>query len=269
MLAPLNTLYDDIGFLTDFSLRALFYLSPVVYPASMVPDEFRGVFDLNPMSIPIEAYRDIILYGRQPDLFSSSPSQRLLVLVVTGLWIFDANKICGGALMNQAPTVQVAGVTKKFTIPTEVPRSLKEKIFNSMKGTHKLHTFQALEDIQFNVSQGETFGIVGANGSGKSTLFKLLCGVIMPDAGSIQIEGRISAIVELTAGFHAELTGRENIYLNGAIYGMSREQVTKKLPEIFSFADIGQFMDARIVRTPRECWHGWRLLYPSTSMRKS
>ena len=115
-----------------------------------------------------------------------------------------------------------------------------------MKGAHKLHTFHALEDIQFNVSQGETFGIVGANGSGKSTLFKLLCGVIMPDAGSIQIEGRISAIVELTAGFHAELTGRENIYLNGAIYGMSREQVTAKLPEIFSFADIGQFMDARI-----------------------
>ena len=148
--------------------------------------------------------------------------------------------------MNQAQTVQVAGVTTKFTIPTEVPRSLKEKIFNSIKGTHKLHTFHALEDIQFNVSQGETFGIVGANGSGKSTLFKLLCGVIMPDAGSIQIEGRISAIVELTAGFHAELTGRENIYLNGAIYGMSREQVTEKLPEIFSFADIGQFMDARI-----------------------
>ena len=89
MLAPLNTLYDDIGFLTDFSLRALFYLSPVVYPASMVPDEFRGVFDLNPMSILIEAYRDIILYGRQPDLFQLLALTAVtLVLVVTGLWIF-------------------------------------------------------------------------------------------------------------------------------------------------------------------------------------
>lgn len=148
--------------------------------------------------------------------------------------------------MTAPSTVQVEGVTKTFTIPTEVPRSLKEKILNSLRGSQSNHTFQALEDINFNVSQGETFGIVGANGSGKSTLFKLLCGVIVPDAGQVKINGRISAIVEITAGFHAELTGRENIYLNGAIYGMSRKQVDEKIPEICAFADIGQFMDARI-----------------------
>ena len=148
--------------------------------------------------------------------------------------------------MTSGPTVQVSGVSKKFTIPTEVPRSLKEKVFKSLSRGQSKHTFHVLQNINFSISQGETFGIIGANGSGKSTLFKLLCGVISPTAGSIEIKGRISAVVELTAGFHDELTGRENIYLNGAIYGLSRAQVDSKISKICSFADIGQFMDARI-----------------------
>ena len=89
MLTPLNTLYDDIGFLTDFTIRALFYLSPVVYPSSMVPENFRPLFDLNPMSILIEAYRDIILYGNAPDLLKILILSGIsLALMSFGLWIF-------------------------------------------------------------------------------------------------------------------------------------------------------------------------------------
>lgn len=142
--------------------------------------------------------------------------------------------------------VEVTQLSKTFTVPTEIPRSLKEKAIGWLKMRNDCHKFEALKQIDFSVAKGETFGIVGANGSGKSTLFKLLCGVIMPDGGGVRIKGRLSAIVELTAGFHNELTGRENIFLNGAIYGMSRDEIQEKIPSIVAFADIGEFMDARI-----------------------
>lgn len=106
--------------------------------------------------------------------------------------------------------------------------------------------FWAVNDISFEVKKGEAFGIIGANGSGKSTLLKLLNGIFMPDKGRIEIQGRVGALIEVGAGFHPMLTGRENIYVNGAILGMSKKEIDKRFDEIVDFAGIGDFLDAPV-----------------------
>lgn len=101
----------------------------------------------------------------------------------------------------------------------------------------------ALNDITFDVDKGESFGIIGRNGSGKSTLLKLVSGILKPTTGSIVVDGRISALIELGAGFHPEITGRENIYINGIMLGLTRREIDRKFPHIVEFADIGEYLD--------------------------
>ena len=103
--------------------------------------------------------------------------------------------------------------------------------------------FHALSHVSFDVRRGETVGIVGRNGSGKSTLLQLICGTLTPSSGSIQVNGRVAALLELGAGFNPEFTGRENVYLNGTILGLTREQIDARLDDIFAFAEIGEFVD--------------------------
>ena len=106
--------------------------------------------------------------------------------------------------------------------------------------------FWAVDDVSFELKKGETLGIIGPNGSGKSTMLKLLNGIFMPDKGKIEINGRVGALIEVGAGFHPMLTGRENIYVNGAILGMSKKEVDKRFEEIVEFADIGDFIDSPV-----------------------
>lgn len=106
--------------------------------------------------------------------------------------------------------------------------------------------FWALDDVSFEIKKGETLGIIGANGSGKTTLLKLLNGIFMPDKGKIEISGKVGALIEVGAGFHPMLTGRENIYVNGAILGMSKKEIDGKFDEIVDFADIGDFIDSPV-----------------------
>ncbi|MEW6040509.1 MAG: ABC transporter ATP-binding protein, partial [Elusimicrobiota bacterium] len=106
--------------------------------------------------------------------------------------------------------------------------------------------FWALNDISFELKRGETLGIIGHNGAGKTTILKLLNGIIMPDKGRIDINGRTGALIEIGAGFHPLLTGRENIYINGAILGMSRKEINSKFDSIVDFADIGDFLDTPV-----------------------
>ncbi len=101
----------------------------------------------------------------------------------------------------------------------------------------------ALEDVHFNIPHGITFGIIGSNGSGKSTLLKLIAGITKPSKGNIRVHGRVSALIELGAGFHPELTGRENIFINGIMLGLTREEVKKKMDEIIRFAELEEFID--------------------------
>lgn len=113
---------------------------------------------------------------------------------------------------------------------------------------HMGETFLALEDVSFEVKQGEALGIIGGNGAGKSTLLKLLCRVTAPTRGTISYNGRVTSMLEVGTGFHPELTGRENVFMNGAILGMSKAEITKKFDEIVSFADMEQFIDTPVKR---------------------
>lgn len=106
--------------------------------------------------------------------------------------------------------------------------------------------FWAVDNVSFELKKGETLGIIGPNGSGKTTLLRMLNGIFMPDKGSIEIKGRVGALIQVGAGFHPMLTGRENIYINGAILGMSKREIDKKFDSIIDFADIGDFLDSPV-----------------------
>lgn len=128
-------------------------------------------------------------------------------------------------------------------------RSLKQKIFNpSQRNPNRLDSeeFWALQDVSFEVKRGDRLGIIGRNGAGKSTLLKILSRIVQPTRGRVVIKGRVSSLLEVGTGFHNELTGRENIYLNGAILGMSQSEITRKFDEIVAFAEVEKFLDTPV-----------------------
>lgn len=136
--------------------------------------------------------------------------------------------------------IRVADVTKIYKLYDNPKDRLKESLGLTRKKCYQEH--YALNHINFEVQKGETVGIIGTNGSGKSTMLKLITGVLTPSAGEIQVDGRISALLELGAGFDMEYTGIENVYLNGTMIGFSRSEIDEKMQDILDFADIGDFV---------------------------
>jgi ABC-type polysaccharide/polyol phosphate transport system ATPase subunit len=132
-------------------------------------------------------------------------------------------------------------VVKNFSLNSQ--KTFKEFIPAIFSGEQTKHQFTALNNISFDIKSGETVGIIGPNGSGKSTILKLIAGVMGPTSGHVLVNGRVSPLIELGAGFHFELTGRENIFLNGAILGLSRQQIENNLDSIINFANISEFID--------------------------
>lgn len=143
--------------------------------------------------------------------------------------------------MSDAPAIQVRGLSKKYRLFASPAERLKEALHPFRKRYHR--EFWALRDIDLTVAPGQTMGIIGRNGSGKSTLLQIICGVLQPTAGQVQVDGRVSALLELGAGFNPDFTGRENVYLNGAIMGYTREEMRDRMPLIEEFAGIGEFID--------------------------
>lgn len=136
--------------------------------------------------------------------------------------------------------ISVNHVSKVYKLYDNPMDRLKESLGLSRKKKYKEH--YALNDISFEIKKGETVGIIGTNGSGKSTILKIITGVLNPTVGNIQVDGRISALLELGAGFNGEYTGLENVYLNGTMLGFSREEIDARLQDILDFADIGEFI---------------------------
>ncbi|PWG65904.1 ABC transporter ATP-binding protein [Bifidobacterium callitrichidarum] len=148
---------------------------------------------------------------------------------------------------DQAPVVlSVEHVAKSFKLPTEQATGLKQAFINWTKGIKGYKEQRVLRDISFEVHQGEFFGIVGRNGGGKSTLLKLISGIYVPDKGSIATNGKLVPFIELGVGFNPELTGRENVYLNGALLGFTHEEVEAMYDDIVAFAELEEFMDQKL-----------------------
>lgn len=147
------------------------------------------------------------------------------------------------------PAVAVAGVTKCYQIYAKPQDRLRQAIFPRVRQALGLaparyySEFWALRDVGFRIDKGETVAIIGKNGSGKSTLLQILCGTLTPTSGEVAVEGRVAALLELGSGFNPEYTGRENVYLNGSVLGLTRKQLDERFDAIVEFADIGAFID--------------------------
>ena len=137
--------------------------------------------------------------------------------------------------------VRVNDVSKKFRLYHERNQSLKSAILRGRTSKHE--DFWALKDISFDVIEGHTHGLIGSNGSGKSTLLKCLAKIYWPTSGTIEYRGRMASLLEVGSGFHLELSGRENIYLNGSILGMSKKEIDSKFDEIVDFSGVERFLD--------------------------
>lgn len=142
--------------------------------------------------------------------------------------------------------IRVKHLHKSFKLPTERAWGLKQAIFNRLKGIKGFKEQKVLRGLDFEVKKGEFLGIVGRNGSGKSTLLKVLSGIYVPEKGDVEIYGTLVPFIELGVGFNPELTGRENIYLNGALLGFSNAEVDEMYDEIVDFAELKDFMDQKL-----------------------
>lgn len=145
-----------------------------------------------------------------------------------------------------ANAIEVRDVSKQFVL--RHTRSLKEAVVWLAKGRRGdlSEKFHALKDVSLTVRTGESVALLGLNGSGKSTLLKHISGVMLPDSGTVHTRGRVAGLIEVGAGFHPDLSGRDNVYLNGAILGMTEKQVNDRFDAIVEFAEIGQFIDTEV-----------------------
>lgn len=142
--------------------------------------------------------------------------------------------------------VDVNNVSIRFNLEREKVNSIKEYFIRKMKGQIQCDEFWALRNVTFQVERGDSVGLVGLNGSGKSTLLKTIAGVLKPTEGSVQIFGSVAPLIELGAGFDFDLTGRENVFLNGAILGYSRKQMLEYYDDIVEFSELSEFMDVPV-----------------------
>jgi ABC-2 type transport system ATP-binding protein len=139
--------------------------------------------------------------------------------------------------------IEVVDVSKRFRLYREKPTSLKQRL---LAGRTRAEDFWALRDVRFDIDQGQTFGLIGHNGSGKTTLLKVIAGILRPTEGLVRERGRLAGLLELGAGFHTELTGRENVYLNASFLGLSRRDTDAVYDDIVAFAELGDFMDTAV-----------------------
>src|SRR5437868_892856 len=142
--------------------------------------------------------------------------------------------------------IKVQNVSKTFKLPHEKQNSLKSVFIHAFRSKRGYEIQEALKDVSLEVKEGDFFGIVGRNGSGKSTLLKLLAGIYEPNSGTIEVRGSLTPFIELGVGFNPELTGRENVYLNGALLGFTRKEMQAMYYDIVEFAELERFMDQKL-----------------------
>src|ERR671918_3002995 len=147
------------------------------------------------------------------------------------------------ALASAVDAIEIDGVSKRFRLFRQKPSSLKQRVLTARSRADELW---ALHDVSFDVREGTTFGLIGHNGSGKTTLLKCIAGILRPTSGTIRQRGRLAALLELGAGFHPDLTGRENVYLNASFLGLSRRDTDRIFDDVVAFAELEEFVDNQV-----------------------
>lgn len=145
-----------------------------------------------------------------------------------------------------SPVIRLENVTQRFRVIHERPDTMRELFSRMFRHNASFHDFEAVKNASLEIPRGQAVGIVGRNGSGKSTLLKIIAGVYKPSMGTVEVNGTLAPLIELGAGFHHELTGRENILLNGLLMGYSKREMMERQQSIIDFADIGEFIDAPV-----------------------
>ncbi|MBR1416220.1 MAG: ABC transporter ATP-binding protein [Bacilli bacterium] len=146
--------------------------------------------------------------------------------------------------MNNDVAIKVVNMTKSFKLYSDKANTLKERLVRGWKNKPEIRT--VLKSIDLTISKGETVALIGVNGSGKSTLLKLMTKIIYPNKGTVKTNGKLTSLLELGAGFHPDFTGRENIYFNAAIFGLTKEEIDQRLNEIIEFSELGDFIDSPV-----------------------
>ena len=250
--------YRDVPYAIPFVIQIWLFASPVFYSINSLETNYQWLAALNPMTGAITGsalgaarHATARACGRGERCDGTCPPRRR-----PGRLPQRRAALRGHDLMAAAATIEVDGLGKRYRIGQlqsgygTLRDSLAHAGRRLLGREHKQHYEEiwAVKDVSFSVNQGEVLGIIGRNGAGKSTLLKLLTQITTPTTGQAVIRGRIGSLLEVGTGFHPELTGRENIYLNGAILGMGRREITKKLPEIVDFAGVATFLDTPVKR---------------------
>ena len=254
-LSVVNVYFRDTQHLIAILLMVLFYLTPIVYPIKYVPDTatvfgitipLGEIYRLNPLVVIVGAFRDVLYDLRFPPLLD------LAYLIAVGRRSAPARHV---GVRQARPPPRRGGLTCRPRSPsttcgsgsastTSATSRIKAMVVRGRRARYE--EFDALKGVSFEIAEGSTFGLIGENGSGKSTLLKCMARILRPDRGTITTEGKISALLELGAGFHPELSGRENVYLNGAILGMSKRADRARFDEIVEFAGLERFIDTPV-----------------------
>ena len=252
ILSAITVKFRDIMHLYSVFVTALMYLTPVIYPMSILPAWLTPIVKLNPITNILQMFRNVMIYNSLPSIASMIIAfVECSILLVFGLYVFykyldDFILYIRRESMENQEVIRVDHVSMRFSLASERVDNFKEYVIKTIKRQLSYGEFWALKDVSFSINRGDALGLIGLNGSGKSTMLKVIAGVLKPTKGSVSVNGTVAPLIELGAGFDMNLTAEENVFLNGALIGYSRQMMEQYYDDIVEFSELHDFMNVPV-----------------------